>query len=142
MKTTTFAVLSISALVVALAIPMSAQTMRLTANIPFEFMVAGKTLPAGDYSINTEPGMVRLNNFAEHAGALSLFRAATVKGTDPATATKLVFHKYGDRYFLSEVLNGYARAGAQLPESRDERELTKTASASAPETVTVLASLR
>ena len=100
------------------------------------------SLPAGDYSINTEPGMVRLNNFAEHAGALSLFRAATVKGTDPATATKLVFHKYGDRYFLSEVLNGYARAGAQLPESRDERELTKTASASAPETVTVLASLR
>ena len=142
MKTTTLAVLSISALVVALAVPMLAQTMRLTADIPFEFMVGGKTLPAGDYSINSEPGLVRLVSVAEHASALSIARSAWVKGTDPAAATKLVFHRYGDRYFLSGVLNGYTRAGMELPESRDEREMTRTASNAAPETVTLLASLR
>jgi hypothetical protein len=137
------AVLSISALVVALAVPMLAQSsMRLKANIPFEFVVSGKTLPAGEYSIDTASSQVVVRSIAQSAGAIAIGNNVDVKGTDPTAATKLVFNRYGDKYFLSEVLDGWVSSGLKLPVSHTERELATSASTSTPETLTVLASLR
>jgi hypothetical protein len=38
---------------------------------------------------------------------------------------KLVFHRYGDQYFLASISTG--SDGRDLPVSRQERELTKAA---------------
>ena len=47
-----FGFLSISMLIGGLAVPLLAQfTMRIQANVPFEFNVGAKTLPAGEYSL-------------------------------------------------------------------------------------------
>ena len=43
--------LSVAALAVVLAAPLAAQTFRVTASIPFEFMVAERSMPAGDYTV-------------------------------------------------------------------------------------------
>ncbi len=45
--------LAISGLVLVLAAPLPAQTIRLMANIPFEFVAGSRTLPAGDYAVDT-----------------------------------------------------------------------------------------
>ena len=134
--------LSISALVVALAVPVLAQQVRLHASVPFEFAIAGKTLPPGDYLIERGPSFVILKGLGVHASAMSVTTNAYVDGADPAAATKLIFDRVGDKYFLSQVLNGYESVGMQLPTSREEREMTKTSSAATPKKVTILASLR
>jgi hypothetical protein len=63
-------------------------------------------------------------------------------------AARLVFHRYGQRYFLAEVWNGADKVGRQLMKSRDElaieRELASISSKSEMaqscyETVEVLA---
>ena len=48
-----YALLAMSVLAVALAVPLMAQSIRLTGNISFEFTVKGKTLAAGEYMISS-----------------------------------------------------------------------------------------
>ena len=136
-----FAFLSVSVLIVALAVPSFAQSLRLTANVPFEFTVGSRTLPAGDYSIRTgvNQAIVQVQGFEAHTGALSLSWRVDVKDEDPAAATKLVFNRYGDKYFLSEVSDGYESIAMKLPVSHTQRELANTASIQTPELVAVLA---
>jgi len=53
--------------------------------------------------------------------------------------TRLTFNRYGNRYFLSEVDNGYTGTGFTMPMSHAQRELAKTASIQHEEIVAVLA---
>jgi hypothetical protein len=39
----------------------------------------------------------------------------------PKNESTLVFHKYGDQYFLEQIWTGGEQDGTQLPESRGER---------------------
>jgi hypothetical protein len=142
MKKKAFGFLMISTLIGALAVPVLAQSMlRLQASVPFEFIVGAKTMPAGEYSIILDlgPRLVRLQDFKAGTGVVSLSNWMQVKSKDPAAETKLVFHRYGDKYFLSEVSDGYDSIGMQLSVTHTERELSKTASTQAPEIVAVLA---
>jgi hypothetical protein len=41
------------------------------------------------------------------------------------TPARLVFHRYGERYFLAEVWNGADRAGRQLLKSQEERAIER-----------------
>jgi hypothetical protein len=136
-----FAVLAVLVLVVAVAVPLLAQTVRLTANIPFEFMVGKMTLPAGEYRINTSASLasVQIQSVEGNISALSLANRVDVKGQDPESATKLVFNRYGDKYFLSEASNGYDSVGVRLPTSHEEGELIRSAAVRTTETVTLLA---
>jgi hypothetical protein len=136
-----FAVLSISALLAVLAVPLLAQTIRLTANVPFEFVVNNRTLPAGDYSITrgASPLVVMIRNANEHAGVLSTVLPEHFNASGQSAPANLVFHRYGDKYFLSQINDGYVDAGFLVPESRTEREFEKTASIPSRETVTLLA---
>ena len=135
-------VLSISALVVALAVPLMAQSMRLTADIPFEFVVAGKSLPAGEYDVSkgsTERVLLVRPLERGAAAAVPANLMYVQAGSDPAAETKLVFSRYGNSYFLSEVHNGYTRTGFTVPMSKAERELMKTASAQRFEVLATMA---
>jgi hypothetical protein len=137
-----YMLLSVAMLVAALAVPLSAQTVTLTANIPFAFTIGNKTLPAGEYSIRNDgnPYVVMFQGEEHHTGALSMVSHESVVTTDhPAAATKLVFNRYGDRYFLSKVVNGYAATGFVLPMPKAEKELAKTASANRFEVLAAMA---
>ena len=56
---------------------------------------------------------------------------------------KLVFHKYGSKYFLSQVSRGFGSAPMQLPTSKQERELARelqiARTGEKPETETIVA---
>lgn len=122
--------LTIFTLMVALAILTSvvsanAQSrIRLSANIPFEFVVSDKTLPAGEYSVtpatNGDEALMVQND--EN-------RNAVIRLTEPTTEMKkkhsrLVFHRYGQTYFLAEVWKG-EEMGRRLAKSKQERAVER-----------------
>ncbi len=116
----------ITAAIAVLAAPGFAQSGVVSANIPFEFTVADKTMPAGDYSISCDLShqMVSMQN---QNGARTALRLANLIEDNAGIGTpKLVFIESGGHYFLSQVWNG-DRLGYQLRPGRLETELAKRA---------------
>jgi hypothetical protein len=132
--------LSLAALVVALAAPLAAQTMRVTASVPFEFMVASRSMPAGDYTVGSvfpeTGGAIRV--FSGNSGVVSLVTSFNTNPNERTGQALLIFHRYGDQYFLSRIVDGSRGAGLELPVTRTERELSETAMGEF-ETVAILA---
>src|ERR1019366_762817 len=84
------------------------------ANVPFNFVVGNKTAPAGEYMI--DPSFVSgaiLIKSADHKPIFLLMGPPPVGAVDYTPVGKLVFHCYGDRYFLSEVWTRGSNAGRQ-----------------------------
>src|SRR5258705_7025956 len=77
----------------------------LRATIPFDFSVRGKILPAGDYEIrritDQPDGLIisSVNDKHEHA----MFETESVQAPRITRNAEIVFQRYGDSYFLSEV---------------------------------------
>ena len=131
--------LSVSTLAVALAAPLAAQTIRVTATVPFEFMVAGRSMPAGDYTVERAHSTAAIRVSNGSTGVLSLAMNSSASPQEQAGQALLIFHRYGDQYFLSRIVDGNRATGLELPASRTEKELSKTASIQKFETVGVLA---
>ena len=136
------------ALVTAVASANGQSQHRVNARIPFEFVVGDKTLAAGQYEISAV-------GIAQDALAIrgresndSVIRLAMTKEAKENKQARLVFHRYGNAYFLSEVWEGGDAVGQQLKESAQERgmkrELARTIKGSAPlyQEIVVLASIR
>ena len=96
----------------------------LRAKIPFDFSVGDKKLPAGEYTFS------RLSGFSDSKMMLVSSVDASTRvlqstlGTQvltPKNDSILVFHKYGDQYFLEQIWSGGDQEGTQVPESRSER---------------------
>jgi hypothetical protein len=110
----------------------------LKANVPFVFTVGDKTLPPGDYTIQRalqDSKTVQLIRSTD--GKVSMMFGTTEadqngKDSEP----RLIFHRYGNQYFLSQIWVS-ADSGRELGKSRREKEL---ASGEAPSEVAVLLS--
>ena len=103
---------------------------KLTANIPFDFSVANKKLPAGKYWISrAQQGngdlIVQIRSTDGHANISRLTIPVTT--VIPMNKGSLVFHKYGDEYFLSRIWPAGGLTGRELPKSRTERDLVRKA---------------
>jgi hypothetical protein len=132
--------LMFSALAILAAMPVQAQSSnRQTANIPFSFNVDGKTFPAGLYDVT------RLNPQSDKAalaiksadGQLSkVVLTMPVQASKTLESAKLVFNRYGDQYFLSQVWTPADNTGLELPRTRSEKTLARNIKA-APERATV-----
>lgn len=133
--------LSAATLGLVLAASLAAQTVNITASVPFEFMVAGSSMPAGDYTIGSvfpeTGGAIRV--FNGNSGVVSLVMRSNTNPDERTGQVSLVFNRYGDQYFLSSIVDGSRGARLELPVSRTEKELSKTASIERFETVAVLA---
>jgi hypothetical protein len=96
----------------------------VVADIPFPFVVARQTLPAGHYIVSPANadalGIHDVNNRGTFVPTLHAQRPANDNGC------KLVFHRYGDTYFLSEVWVAGNSNGRALFRSRAERELAES----------------
>lgn len=108
--------------------PAKAQTLvyGLRVNIPFAFTVGNKTMPAGRYSVSrvsadSEGQLIQISSLD---GKANTFRTTTpVTTTKPKAKGTLVFHRYGDQYFLFQVWSPGGSIGRSLPRSRSERDL-------------------
>ena len=103
-----------------------AQGTSLKADIPFAFQVANQTMPAGQYWIQRRSDaderaqMIRRTDSS--AAAVALTSAVDAKNGE--SEPELVFHKYGNSYFLSEIWTGQDQ-GRRLLVSKREKELAR-----------------
>lgn len=146
LKGFTMVALTVALAFAAAVVSANAQSKKLAADIPFDFTVGNQTMTSGEYSVrsitNDGAGLV----IRSDAGGKSVMRLTnTIEPQRNKTQARLVFHKYGQRYFLAEVWVGGLSEGRQLVQSRDERairhEFDKLAR-NTYETVELLASLR
>jgi hypothetical protein len=101
-------------------------TIPIRAKIPFDFNVGDKKLPAGKYTFSRLSGFSDSKTMSVSSADArahvfqSTFEARILKAKNDST---LVFHKYGDQYFLEQIFEGGEQEGNQLPESRSERTI-------------------
>jgi hypothetical protein len=108
--------LGVIAAVALLAVSVDAADIK--CKVPFAFTVNQSTLPPGDYTISTTGGGVLFLR-GDTRGAVVLTNGLeSWKESNP----KMVFYRYGDRYFLRELWTG-GGAGRELPRLRVERDL-------------------
>lgn len=100
---------------------LNAQTYTaLKTQVPFAFVVNGKTMPAGECTVAVDVRgrtFLTISSGEQHAYALPI----AVELPNARKKSALVFHQYGDRYFLT----GIKRESEvyRLPVSEPEREL-------------------
>jgi hypothetical protein len=95
----------------------------LTVQVPFGFHVGNSMLPSGQYTVYTDagPGVVKLRS-ADAKSSVMILSIATQMFATPTTG-KLVFNKYGDEYFLSQIWKAGSNRGNELRKSRREAEV-------------------
>lgn len=129
MKRIVIAIVATTALALAIVTPARAQLpgTAMRASIPFEFIVNGKTLPAGEYEVRriTEApeGLIisNVNNRHEHV----VFETESVQQNRLPRHDALTFNRYGDSYFLSEVVSGGLETSREAIPSHGERQLRR-----------------
>jgi hypothetical protein len=97
-------------------------TPRLVAEVPFEFEMANLKLPAGEYEVTefTSRPALHIRNYDAGKNVLANSNVLNYETTENKDL-RLVFNKYGDRYFLSEIW--YPHIARIIPKSKTEREL-------------------
>ena len=134
------------ALALATAGASNAQTSnQIVADIPFEFTVGGESLPSGQYTVraaNSQGNALIVQSSDAKSAAMRLTNS--IRPSKPNTQARLVFHRYGERYFLAEVWSGSDSTGRQLMKSRQERAIERELASiqGSYETIEVLAALR
>ena len=100
-----------------------ANAEELKVNVPFNFVVNGKELPAATYTVrealpNNKSGLAFLG---QSTGAMAV---ASEVDTN-VTGSKLVFHRIGDQYFLSDVVS--PTGSLHFSASKRETQLARAA---------------
>jgi hypothetical protein len=102
---------------------LEAQTIRMQAAVPFAWQVNGQQLNAGDYEITRDANaqVLRIQDKTTQKGTFLIITPAS----DKNNVARLVFHRYGDRYFLAEVVTP-GLSVSKLRISPAEREAMKS----------------
>jgi uncharacterized protein involved in type VI secretion and phage assembly len=108
---------------------------RVVAEIPFQFTVGDRAMPSGKYAVkatSTQGNALMIQSADAKRSAIRLTNS--IESTRNKERARLVFHRYGERYFLAEVWTGASSTGQQLLKSRREaaieRELASNGSRS------------
>lgn len=116
----------IIALAFVSAVVSSAQNSHsMTVNIPFDFTVKGKSLPAGEYIISQSSAAdstgLKIQRRDGSGNAIVLSRS--IQNGERQRESKLVFNRYGEQYFLSQVWTLGNTEGRELYKTNRERSL-------------------
>jgi hypothetical protein len=101
-----------------------AQTGVVKSNVPFNFIVDKAELPAGEYVIQnfgSNGSAIAIQSRENHVAKVVLPNVC--ESSQAQQKTKLVFHRYGSEYFLTQIWTAGATRGRQLPRSSRETEV-------------------
>ena len=115
-------------MLLGLAVGMAAaqSTEPLNFRAPFDFVVGDAVLPAGEYTIRVVsiPGLL---SFRSTDGAVSAFiNSLPLQKTATEDRYRLVFHRYGSHYYVSEISTPGYRTGRTLIQAPAELEVAKS----------------
>jgi len=125
MKKQAYTMIALIVLVGSMAVAAQAQTSSRTliANIPFQFSVGDKTLPAGEYRVrqlNPDSDLAVVQIRSEDGENSAVVHMMTVTGKAQESA-KLIFNRYGNHYFFAQAWVDGESSGLQAPKARAER---------------------
>ncbi len=113
-------------LLVATSFGKTTSDARITAVIPFDFSVQSQVLPAGTYVVKQiGDGLYQIQSEDRRGPMASMQTTDIGSPTGTNNDTKLVFNKYGDKYFLSQFWASGQPQGRGVLKSHSERELLK-----------------
>jgi hypothetical protein len=129
-----------------------AQTFNaIRVDVPFDFNDGARVFPAGKYTIRPigANGTNGISITSDHGNASEFRICLSAETTSPKSETALVFNRYGDHYFLSQIWTAGETTGLQFPKTPVERRFERaietskggSAAAAGPEIVTVAAAL-
>ena len=93
----------------------------INIQIPFAFHVGRTVLPAGTYTtdVSAGTGVLRMRSDDGKANVIAL--SNRVLSNRPSQDSKLVFHKYGDQYFLYQYWSAGSASGTEMLKSQSEK---------------------
>jgi hypothetical protein len=142
MKKRVFVAASLFVLSIVVAAQVAKADEPMLVNIPFAFVAGNTTLPAGEYRVQKLDGnsavlLIRCSDASTAAMVLS----NTTQAKEIPTQSKLVFKRYDNRYFLSQVWAEGSIRGRELLKSRAEKEAAQSARLETTGEVTLIARL-
>ena len=97
----------------------SAHSQVIQAKVPFNFIVSGKTLAAGEYTMITHAHQLKIEDAGGRVVAMVL---VSDSGRSHQGKGEIIFHCYQERCFLAEVWPTTYGNGHELFTSRIELE--------------------
>ena len=142
MKKRAFVTATLFVLSIVVAAQVAQADEPMLVNIPFAFVAGNATLPAGEYRVQKLDGnsavvLVRCSD----ASAAAMVLTNTAQAKEPQTQSKLIFKRYDNRYFLSQVWKAGSIRGRELLKSQAEKEIARSASIKTTGEVTLVARL-
>jgi hypothetical protein len=99
---------------------------RLKSDIPFSFYVRDRLMPAGDYTITElNPGLGLMEIRSDDGKFAAVFLTIEKQEKNIEAPSELIFHKYGDKIFLSEIVERGEMDGAEVVKSKMEKRVEK-----------------
>jgi hypothetical protein len=97
---------------------------RIRTTVPFEFIVAGRSVPAGECDVQTNNMQGSILRISSGTSKVNLLSSVSPFETESISHDyALVFYRYGDHYFLRGVKVEGTRIVYTLPESKVEKEI-------------------
>ena len=125
MKTQIVRNISVALFAAATLFAQGSQT--LTVQVPFGFHVGNSVLPAGGYTVYTEGPSHILRLRSDDSKSSVMIQSMGVEKLNAPSKGMLVFNKYGDEYFLSQIWKAGNNTGCELRKSRREIEVAANA---------------
>jgi hypothetical protein len=142
MKTRALVMAAVMALTAMAATRVAQAQEAMAVNVPFDFVAGSKTLPAGEYTVKISAPTHSMILISRKDATTSAFISTNAAVSNmPQSESKLVFNRYGDRYFLSQVWSEGNSQGRQLLKTAREKEIAQTAKIETEGQVTLVAEL-
>lgn len=127
--------MSLVAASIVLTPNLQAQQGNISAQVPFAFSANNHQFAAGQYQIRPLNGfLLEISNLTTHQSGYIMVSPSGVK--DVQSTGRLLFHVYGNQYFLFQILTPGTNAISQLNPTKQERHAMLVAkSASSPGSV-------
>ena len=109
----------------------------MTVNVPFSFAAGDQFLPAGEYLVLTVTPERSIRIASTDGKHTAVVNTLPNYASQPSENSRLVFHRYGDEYFLTQVWTAGQNVARNPLSSNKAMEIAS--SGGKPETLTVIA---
>jgi hypothetical protein len=123
---TTFAMLSFFFMLAVVSVQAQSRG-KIIVTVPFDFQIGSKTLPAGEYNVKplSQNSVLFQSEDGQQRAIVVTNNRVQADASEESARERLVFHQYGDKYFLSQVWMVRGGDGRKLNKTDAERQAAK-----------------
>jgi len=114
----------------------------MTINVTFAFSAEGHALPAGEYLVLTVTPERSIRIVSADGKHSAIVNTLPNYASPPSTNSRLVFHRYGNEYFLAQVWTGGQNVVRDLLSSKHAMKIAASGGTSETRVVIALADRR